>query len=66
METSLRVLGQEHPDTLASIANIAFTWHSQGYIKKALVLIEEYVKLQERILGIDHPNTVSSLEVFKQ
>jgi len=30
METSLRVLGPGHPDALTSMANLAYTWKSQG------------------------------------
>jgi hypothetical protein len=30
METSKRVLGEEHPDTLTSMSNLAFTLKSQN------------------------------------
>ena len=30
METTKRVLGDEHPDTLTSMANLAVTFHNQG------------------------------------
>jgi hypothetical protein len=30
METTKRVLGDEHPDTLSSIANLASTFRNQG------------------------------------
>jgi hypothetical protein len=32
METSKRVLGAEHPYTLTSMADLAFTWKGQGRI----------------------------------
>jgi hypothetical protein len=32
LETRKRVLGMEHPGTLMSMANLAFTWKSQGRI----------------------------------
>ncbi|KAK3983889.1 hypothetical protein QBC44DRAFT_375780 [Cladorrhinum sp. PSN332] len=35
METSKRVLGDEHPDTLSSMADLAATWSSQGRWKEA-------------------------------
>ena len=66
METRKRVLGQEHPDTLTSMNNLAFTWKGQGHAKEALLLMEECVRLRERRLGIDHPFTQSSLTVFKE
>jgi hypothetical protein len=49
MKTSLRVLGQEHPDTLTSMANLASTYRNQERCKEAEV----------------HPDTVSSLDAFK-
>ena len=42
METTKRVLGERHPDTLTSMNNIAFTWKKQG----------RNVHLQTRILII--------------
>jgi hypothetical protein len=35
METSLRVLGEEHPDTLTTVANLASTYRNQGLWKEA-------------------------------
>jgi hypothetical protein len=40
METRKRVLGEEHPDTLTSRHNLAFTLHSQARREKALALME--------------------------
>jgi hypothetical protein len=58
------VLGQEHPDTLTSMANLAFTWKSQGRDEKAFSLINECHQLQTQKLGLDHPDTMSSLEAL--
>ncbi|KAL8735363.1 MAG: hypothetical protein Q9166_000908 [cf. Caloplaca sp. 2 TL-2023] len=55
-----RVLGEEHPDTLSSMNNLAFTWKSQGLNAKAINLMGECVHLRTRILGADHPDTLSS------
>jgi len=33
METMIRVLGQEHPDTLAIMDKVAFIYNSQGQWK---------------------------------
>jgi hypothetical protein len=60
METSKRVLGPEHPDTLTSMGNLAFTWKGQGRDKEAIVLMKQCVWLRERVLGPDHPFTLSS------
>ena len=61
METSLRVLGQEHPDTLTSMNNLAFTWKGYGRHAEALKLMEECVLLRTRILGANQSHTLSSL-----
>jgi len=35
METTKRVLGEEHPDSLTSIANLVSTYRNQGWWKQA-------------------------------
>ncbi|KAH6703069.1 hypothetical protein BKA61DRAFT_445116, partial [Leptodontidium sp. MPI-SDFR-AT-0119] len=35
LEKSKKILGADHPDTLASIANLALTYRNQGRRKKA-------------------------------
>ncbi|KAF2787606.1 hypothetical protein K505DRAFT_257322, partial [Melanomma pulvis-pyrius CBS 109.77] len=57
-----RVLGEEHPDTLSSIANLAYTWKSQSRNEEAILLMEKCVKLQKRILGYHHPDTKVSIK----
>lgn len=65
METRKRVRGKEHPDTLTSMVNLAWTWKSQDQHDKSLELMVTCVCLQEKILGIDHPSTVSSLATLR-
>ena len=60
MESCKRVLDAEHPDTLTSMNNLAFTWERQGRVAEALKLMEECVLLRARVLGTDHPDTISS------
>jgi hypothetical protein len=60
LEMSKTKLGEDHPDTLTSMANLASTYRDQGRGIKALKLIEECVILQTRILGTSHPDTLSS------
>jgi hypothetical protein len=40
--------------------NLALTWKEQGRHSKALQLMEECVQLLARILGNNHPNTLTS------
>jgi hypothetical protein len=69
METSKRVLGQEHPSTLTSMANLAWTLKSQGCNDEALELITKCVQLMTQKLGVNHPNTkvcTSTLKMWTQ
>jgi hypothetical protein len=59
MEMRARVLGEEHPDTLTSMANLARTWKSCGRDTDALELITECLRLMKVILGDSHSNTVA-------
>jgi hypothetical protein len=60
METSKKKLGADHPSTLTSMANLAFTWKGQGQDAEAVRLMRECVWLRQSILGIDHPHFISS------
>ncbi|KAK3359479.1 hypothetical protein B0T25DRAFT_533084 [Lasiosphaeria hispida] len=60
VETRKKVLGGEHPDTLTSMNNLAFTQKSQGNFEDALALMRDCLHLRQQILGPDHPHTISS------
>ena len=55
------VLGEEHPSTLTSMANLAYTWKCQDRLKDALDLMQTCFHQQQQVLGRDHPDTVSTL-----
>ncbi|KAK0727554.1 hypothetical protein B0T26DRAFT_694935 [Lasiosphaeria miniovina] len=61
METSKTKLGADHPDTLTSMANTAFTWKCQSRHANALALMEDCAQARRRVLGQKHPDTQSSL-----
>jgi tetratricopeptide (TPR) repeat protein len=61
METSSRVLGQEHPSTLTSMANLASTYRNQGRSKKAEELQVRVLETHRRVLGKEHPDTLCSM-----
>ncbi|KAL9026743.1 MAG: hypothetical protein Q9196_004638 [Gyalolechia fulgens] len=61
METSARVLGEEHPDTLSSMANLAATYRNQGRWKEAEELQAKELKICSRVLGEEHPDTLTSM-----
>ena len=61
METRKRVLGEEHPDTLTSISNLALTYRNQGQWKKAEDLQVMVIVTMKRVLGERHPFTLASI-----
>jgi tetratricopeptide (TPR) repeat protein len=61
METRKRVLGEEHPDTLTSMANLASTYRNQGRWKEAEELEVQVMETFKRVLGEEHPSTLTSM-----
>jgi hypothetical protein len=57
-----RGLGEEHPDTLMSMINLAWVYTSQGKLQEAVDLGERALEGQRRILGETHPHTLNSLD----
>ncbi|KAH7125072.1 hypothetical protein B0J13DRAFT_455109, partial [Dactylonectria estremocensis] len=65
-ETRKRVLGEEHPDTLTSMNNLAASWKDQGRTRDASALMRNCVVLRERVLGVDYPNAASSAAILAE
>ncbi|HRY10866.1 MAG TPA: tetratricopeptide repeat-containing protein, partial [Candidatus Nanopelagicales bacterium] len=55
-----RVLGPDHPDTLASRNNLAGAYESAGDLARAIPLYQQTLTDRERVLGPDHPDTLTS------
>ena len=55
-----RVLGEEHPNTLASMNNLAQTLHAEGDLAGARKIFEQVLHVSRRVLGEEHPDTVLS------
>ena len=55
------VLGEEHPDTLSSMANLASTYSNQGRWKEAEELEVGVMETRKRVLGEEHPHTLTSM-----
>jgi hypothetical protein len=62
VETWKKVLGAEHPDTLASMNNLASTYGSQGRWKEAEELEVQMKETWKRVLGVEHPDTLTSMD----
>jgi Tetratricopeptide repeat len=54
------VLGDDHPDTLASATNLANNLRELGEYQAARELDEDTLARRRRVLGDDHPSTLNS------
>ena len=55
------MLGQEHPDTLTSVNNLALLYQAQGRYGEAEPLYRRALEARERVLGPEHPETLTSV-----
>ena len=60
-ERRKKVLGEEHPSTLTSMANLASTYRNQGRWKEAEELEVQVMETRKRVLGEEHPDTLTSM-----
>jgi len=61
MEKIKQLLGEEHPDTLTSMANLAATYGDRSQWEKAEVLEVQVMEKRKQLLGEDHPDTLRSM-----
>ena len=54
------LLGEDHPDTLASRSNLAVAYVSAGRLAEAIALYEQVLTDRTCVLGEDHPDTLTS------
>jgi len=59
-----RTLGEEHPDTLGSMHNLANCYREVGRRQEALELLEKVVVARRRTLGEEHPDTLRSMHAL--
>jgi len=57
VEARKRTLGEEHPDTLRSMHNLAISYSEAGRRQEALQLMERVVETRKRTLGEEHTDT---------
>jgi formylglycine-generating enzyme required for sulfatase activity len=60
LEVRRRVLGEEHPETLSSMGNLAMTLKAQGELAGARLLEERVLEVRRRVLGEEHQETLTS------
>ena len=61
LATRKRVLGDEHPDTLIYMYNLAILYAEQGRYAEAESLFLETVETHKRVLGDEYPSTLASM-----
>ena len=61
MEIRKRVLGEEHPDLLTSVGNLASVLGNQGKYEAAETLHRRDLEGREKVLGVEHPDTLTSV-----
>ncbi|MCJ1383790.1 hypothetical protein MMC17_006904 [Xylographa soralifera] len=57
-----KVLGEEYPNTLTSINNLALIYQNQGRWKEAEELNIRTLKTKQKVLGGEHPSTLISMD----
>ena len=62
LEKRQRILGDEHPDTIMAMHNLANTLSNQGKLDEAALMMREVLEKSQRILGDDHPDTARAAE----
>src|SRR5260370_27773537 len=61
LEKTKELLGEDHPDTLLSMGNLASAYRNQGRFKDAEKLEEEMFEMRKHLLVEDHPHTLMSM-----
>jgi tetratricopeptide (TPR) repeat protein len=62
LDARQRILGDEHPDTLSAMSNLAWIYHSLGQMKDAEALRKKVLDAHQRILGDEHPDTRMAMD----
>lgn len=60
MEARKIKLGEDHPHTLTSMANLTFTWKSSGKTADAINMLKVCINKQKQTIGPNHPHAVSN------
>ncbi len=61
LDTTGRVFGADHPNTLTALNNLAYCRETLGDSAGALPIYERVLQIRERLLGSEHPTTLLSM-----
>ena len=64
LELRRRELGNDNPDTLMSMRNLAELYQRLGKIPEAEALYHRVLEAQQRVIGADHRDTLDTIEEF--
>ena len=62
LEARKRILGDEHPNTLNSMNNLASSYSELGRRQEAVELEEKVLEASRRTLGDEHPSTLVRMD----
>ena len=60
LATTVRLFGEDHPETLRARTNLAYAHKAAGDLSRAIELYERTLEDRVRVLGVDHPDTLRS------
>ena len=58
------LIGPEHSETALSLDSLASLYQAMGEYTKAEPLFEEALRIQQKVLGEEHPVTAQTLNIF--
>ena len=66
MNATKAKLGSNHPDTLTSMANLAYTYGHQGRLDTAHSLLFTAVQIMQQVMGTQHPIVLQYIKELNQ
>jgi tetratricopeptide (TPR) repeat protein len=61
MEARAMTLGQDHPDTISAMSNLAITLGDLGRLWEAMTMKKKVLEMMRRVLGEDHLSTITAM-----
>ncbi|KAF1969172.1 TPR-like protein [Bimuria novae-zelandiae CBS 107.79] len=61
MKTQMKILGQEHEDTVRSMVVVGLAYNLEGRWKEAEERFVQVMETRKKKLGVDHPGTLASM-----
>jgi tetratricopeptide (TPR) repeat protein len=56
-----KLLGEEHPDTISAMSNLASTLGDQGQLDESARMMKKVLEKMRHILGEEHPSTITAM-----